>query len=43
MGFPIFDINIRKTRDQQFKLLFSEDGNQFSGNDVVEAFNIRPI
>ncbi len=34
---PVVNVDIRKSRNKQFKFLFVENGNQFGGNDVVEA------
>jgi hypothetical protein len=34
---PLIDVDLRKTRDQKFQLLFVEDGDQVWRNDLVEA------
>ena len=36
--FQIFDVDVRKTRDQQFQFLFVENGNETLRNDAVETF-----
>ena len=35
--FPVVDIDIGQTRDEQFKLLLVEDCDQFRRHDVVKA------
>src|SRR5690242_9059907 len=35
--FPVINIDIRKTRDEQFELLFAEDGYQLGRHDVMET------
>lgn len=34
---PVVDVDIWKSRNEQFEFLFVENGNQFGRNDIVEA------
>jgi len=37
MSFPIFNINIRKTRNKQFKFLLGEDRDEVGWNNIMET------
>lgn len=38
VGFPVVNVNLRKTGDEKFKLLFVENGNQLRRYDFMEAY-----
>lgn len=38
VAFPVVDIDLGKTRNEQLELLFVEDRNKISGNDIVEPY-----
>src|SRR5947207_2689372 len=38
MSFPILDIDLRETRDEQFQFLLTENRNKFCRDNVMEAY-----
>lgn len=38
MSFPIFDVNVWKTGNEQLELLFRENGDEVGSNNIMEAY-----
>jgi hypothetical protein len=43
VALPIIHVNFRQTGDQQLQFLLVEDGNEFSGNDIMEAYPMLAV
>jgi hypothetical protein len=37
VALPVIHVNVWQARDEKFKLLLVEDGNEVRGDDVMEA------
>jgi hypothetical protein len=38
---PVFNIDIGQTRNEQFELLFAENGDEFGRDNVMEAYSLK--